>query len=102
MVTEQELSIVLTGLALYLLGSISPNHHPNRSKISFVAGVVSTVTIGASAFFLPKVFVYIGDSMSSFAHKLMLLITIIVISMIHVSIRYYGAEESIRNLKLEY
>lgn len=102
MVTEQELSIVLTGLALYLLGSISPNHHPDRSQIAFVAGVVNTVTIGVSAFFLPKVFVYIGDAMNSSEHKTMLLILIAIISTIHIGIRYYGAEESIRNWKLEF
>lgn len=102
MVTEQELSIVITGLALYLLGSITPNHHPKKSNISFVAGVINTITIGISAFFLPEIFTYLGDTMSSFAHKVMLLTLLTILSTVHIGIRYYGAEERIRNIKLEF
>jgi len=101
MVATQELSFILTGLVLYLLGVITPNHHPKQTMKSLGTGVVNMLTAIVSAFYLPEVFRHIGSSMKEPTYRITLLVLLTIFSILLVSIRYYVVEDKIRDWSLE-
>jgi len=96
MVTSLELRIAFTGLTLYSLGVISPNHHPAQSRKAFIGGAVKVGLVLAASLFLPKLFVYLQGITSEAAVTAVLWLYILLLSAALLALRYYGAEDRIR------
>lgn len=98
---EVDLSVVLVGLLVYLLGIVTPNHHTEKTVKSFGAGVVQVLLITSIIVFYPKFFRWAVGGTEERYYEIAMLACISLFSVAVIVIRYYVIEDRIREWSIQ-
>lgn len=97
---EIDLSVVLVGLLVYLLGIVTPNHHTEKTVKSFGAGVVQVFLIIFTMVFYPRFIRWSIGGPEETYYELAIVVCITLFSMVIIATRYYVIEDIVRQYSI--